>query len=143
MVTAQDFEGAWRLVSVGFRHTNGQLVPLYGTDPRGLLVYAVSGHMAAQVMHPQRPDVPTREAPHALAAYHALVTGYVAYFGTYTVDAQAGTVNHHVQGALIPQWVGTTQVRHYEFAGRTLTLRVPLDQLGSHLQSGALVWERL
>lgn len=143
MVTALDFEGTWRLVSVDFRHTNGQPVPLYGTDPQGLLVYAADGHMAAQVMHPQRPAVPTRDAPHALAAYHALVTGYIAYFGTYTVDAQAGTVSHHVQGALIPQWVGGTQVRHYEFSGNRLTLRVPADQLGRHLLSGALVWARV
>jgi hypothetical protein len=142
MITARDFEGTWRLVSVDFYAANGQLVPLYGADPRGLLVYAPGGHMAAQVMHPQRPPIPSRDAPHALAAYHALLTGYVAYFGTYDVDAQAGAIRHHVQGALIPQWVGGTQVRYYAFAGRRLTLRVPTDQLGSNLRSGELVWER-
>ena len=143
MITARDFEGAWQLAGVDFRHTNGQPVPLYGRDPQGLLVYTASGHMTAQVMHPQRPPVPGREAPGALAAYHALLIGYIAYFGTYTVDSQAATISHQVQGALIPQWVGGTQVRHYEFAGRRLTLRVPLDQLGSNLQSGELIWERI
>ncbi len=143
MITARDFEGTWRLVGVDFRHTNGQPVPLYGSEPQGLLFYDAAGRMAAQVMHPQRPPVAGRDAPGALNAYHMLVTGYIAYFGTYSVDSEAATISHHVQGALIPQWVGGTQVRHYEFAGGRLALRVPQDQLGSHLQSGELVWERV
>ena len=126
MITADDFVGAWRLIGVDYRHANGQPVPLYGQDPQGLLVYAPSGHMAAQVMHPQRPALPAgRDDPGAVAAYHTILTGYVAYFGTYTVEAGAGTVLHYVQGSLLPEWVGSTQVRHFEFAGRRLTLRVP------------------
>ncbi len=144
MLTAEAFVGAWRLIGVEYRHANGQVVPLYGQDPQGLLVYAPSGHMAAQVMHPRRPATPaSRDDPGALAAYHAIVAGYAAYFGTYTVDAEAGIVLHRVLGSLLPQWVGSLQVRHFEFAGQRLTLRLPAEQLGSGLRSGELVWERV
>ena len=65
-------------------------------------------------------------------------TGYSAYYGSYAVDEKAGTVTHHVEGAWFPNWIGTKQVRRYEFSGNRLTLRADLPA-----GPGVLVWERI
>ena len=51
--------------------------------------------------------------------------GFLAYFGTYTVDEKAGVVVHHVEGASFPNWIGTDQRREFTLSGRRLTLRTP------------------
>ena len=41
----------------------------------------------------------------------------------------------------MPNWVGTDQVRHFEFQGNRLYLKGPLERGG--LEEVSLVWERL
>ena len=83
---------------------------------------------------------PDRERPKANAEptpdeAKAALTGYIAYFGHYTVDEQARTVTHHRQGSVQP---GDTAdlVRGYEFRGDRLILRPP----GTTYE---VVWERI
>jgi hypothetical protein len=33
---------------------------------------------------------------------------------------------HHIEAALLPNWVGTDQLRHFAFDGKYLTLKRPL-----------------
>ncbi len=66
----------------------------------------------------------------------AAITGYIAYFGTFTVDEKARTVTHHRTGNINPGGLGDF-VRRYEFApGDRLILR-PMENMN------ALTWERL
>jgi hypothetical protein len=55
---------------------------------------------------------------HALAAY----TAYVAYFGTYTVDAEKCVVTHHVEGSLAPDFTDTDQPRPFKLEGDRLEI---------------------
>src|SRR5260370_1867969 len=55
---------------------------------------------------------------HALAAY----TAYVAYFGTYTVDAEKRMVTHHVEGSLAPDFTHTDQPRPFNLEGDRLEI---------------------
>jgi hypothetical protein len=57
-------------------------------------------------------------AEHALAAYSA----YVAYFGTYTVDAEKNVVTHHVEGSLAPEFTDTDQPRPFKLEGDRLEI---------------------
>ena len=67
------------------------------------------------------------------------VTGFVAYFGTFDVDAATHTVIHHVQASLFPSWAGTDLKRNFHFEGRSLVLtRVSPDGTSSD----RLVWDR-
>jgi hypothetical protein len=52
----------------------------------------------------------------------AAFTAYVAYFGTYTVDAAKNVVIHHVEGSLKPSFIGTDQPRPFILAGDHLTI---------------------
>ena len=65
----------------------------------------------------------------------AALAGYVAYFGSYTVDEERRVVTHHRQGSVQP---GDTAdlVRGYELVGDRLTLRPP----GTSYQ---VIWERI
>jgi Lipocalin-like domain len=47
----------------------------------------------------------------------AAFEGYLAHFGTYTSDAKAGTVAHHLEDRLVPGRRGTDNIRWFEFHG--------------------------
>jgi hypothetical protein len=65
--------------------------------------------------------------------------GYVAYWGTYSVDEAAMTLHLHLDGSVRPGWVGGNQHRKFEFPddGRQLTLYYIVEQ-GMH----RLTWEK-
>ena len=55
---------------------------------------------------------------------------YFGYFGTYTVDQDAGKVVFHVEGAAYPNYVGTDQQRSFAVDGNRLTIRTPPERAG-------------
>ena len=56
----------------------------------------------------------------------ALHNSMVAYTGRWSIDGDKFVTQ--VDGAWDPSWVGTEQVRHFVFDGRTLSIRTaPLD----------------
>ena len=131
---AKRFLGTWRLVSIV---SDGQMYPAYGDHPVGLIYYDSTGHMAVQVMPDRtRPKFAGR-APTPDEAQSALV-GYVAYFGTFTVNESARTVTHHRAGSLTPGMVGVDLVRRYEFDQKDRLILTPVEAPAVHL-----TWERL
>lgn len=130
---AKSFIGTWRLVSITL---NGQINPDRGPNPTGLIIYDGNGYMAVQIM-------PDRERPKYVGSKptgeeaQAALLGYTAYFGTYTVDAVAGTVTHHRQGNVIPG-VAREVVRRYEFAPGDRVILTPVENPASRL-----TWERV
>jgi hypothetical protein len=99
------------------------------------MIYDNLGNMAVQVM-------PMRERQKFAAAQptpdeaKTAITGYLAYFGTYTVDGPAHTITHHRRGSLNPGQVGEDAVRQYEFAEGN---RLVLSPVGTREQ---IIWER-
>jgi Lipocalin-like domain len=126
------FIGTWRLVSIT---RNGNTDPNRESHPAGLIYYDNTGHMAAQIM-PEgvRPKYAGPEPTPDEAK--AAITGYIAYFGTYTVDESARTVTHHRMGNIVPG-APTDVVRRYEFASDD---RLILRPVNNHDE---LIWERI
>jgi len=52
---------------------------------------------------------------------------YFGYFGTYTIDENAGTVTHHIEESWFPNLIGTQQVRHYRFQRNQLVLNADTE----------------
>jgi hypothetical protein len=136
------FAGVWRLIRCESRDAEGQVREPFGPHPVGRIVYDRSGRMSAQLMNPDREGAlyspaggVSRDATEE--DVRRAVGGYVAYFGTFSVDETKGVVIHHVQCALDPSWVGGDQVREYEFDGDRLTLSAGLS--GRRVR---LTWER-
>lgn len=114
------FVGTWRLVS---------------DTTTGIMIYDNLGNMAAQVM-PNRVRRKYAAAEPTPEEAKDAITGYLAYFGTYTVDEQARTITHHRKGNINPGGVGDDVVRVYVFESND---RVVLTPAGS---TNKIVWER-
>ena len=115
---ARRFVGAWRYVGTRIDGGNWDR----GPNPKGMIYYGPHGEMSVQVA----PDVKRTRAGAMMTpdeAFNAL-KDYIAYFGTYSIDAKAGTVTHHRLDSIQPG-DSADLVRRYEFIGDRLVLRPP------------------
>jgi hypothetical protein len=135
--------GVWNLVSLCAQDPSGETGYPFGRHAQGRLIYEPNGRMAVQLMDPNRPRF-TSDDPmvSSKAEVRAAFGGYTAYYGTYFVNPDEQTIVHHIEAALLPNWVGTDQPRQFEFDGKYLTLKGPL-LLGGVQRVVSLVWERL
>lgn len=122
------FIGTWRLVSIESDTPNPNRGPR-----RGMIYYDSTGHMAVQI-RPDRARSSWTGRPTPEQALDA-ITGYTAYFGTYTVDEEAQTITHHREGSLAPGRVDF--VRGYEFVPGDRLILSPVNST-THL-----TWERI
>jgi hypothetical protein len=139
-----DFVGTWRLVSTEFHSEDGLPVESpYGRAPQGILTYDARGNMAAQLSQGHRESFAVNDRKAGSdAETRAAFESYQAYNGRYRIDEQERVVIHTVTQALLPNWVGSEQRRHYTFKDGKLILRTPPMLIGGKHVSGALVWER-
>ena len=118
--------GAWRYVGA---KVDGK--PISG--PHGIIYYDPSGYMSVQVA----PDVVRGKAGGVATPEEAkaAIDGYIAYFGTYSIDEQAQTVTHHRQASIQPGDVADL-VRKFKIEGDKLTL----NTVGTNY---FVYWERM
>ena len=135
--------GSWKLISFHSQDSSGQTAYPFGKDAQGRLIYEPDGRMAVQLMNPNRPGF-TSDDPLVTSEtdVRAAFGGYTAYYGTYSVNPDERTITHRIEAALLPNWVGTDQRRHFEFDGKYLTLK-GLLRLGGVQGVVSLVWERM
>jgi len=129
--SAKQLIGTWRLVEI--KGGDGKMDPNRGARPSGLIYYDAHGNMAAQIM-PDRPRAKYAVAQPTPEEAKAAITGYTAYFGTYTVDEKARTVTHHRKANLNPGGIDTV-VRRYEFVTRDRIILRPVEN------QNQLTWE--
>ena len=124
--------GTWRLISGEVLDDAGS-VAIEMTD--GMLHYAPSGHMCAQL-------VVSARAPGS--KLHRAVGDFIAYFGTYSVSEELHTVTHRIEGGYGCYSPGRTLVRSYEIEDDVLFLRASLAEQSSVPlgTTGIAVWER-
>ena len=145
MMEADKFIGTWRPISAEFHAEDGSLVDSpYGTEPQGVLMYDAEGNMAAQLSSKDRTPFAVNDRWGGTAEETRAAFGsYQAYFGRYVVDEREHTVTHLVAQALLPNWIGTKQVRYYKFQDGRLILRTPVIYIGGKRVTGTLVWEKV
>jgi hypothetical protein len=131
--------GAWRLVSMVAIAPDGTITHTLGEHPEGQISYTPGGQMAALLQHTERPALSgtAREATDAEAV--AAWRTFIAYFGSYSIDLDAGALVHHVQGAYLPSMVGTDQVRYFTFEDDLLMLQPPATAAGS----AKIIWQKI
>jgi hypothetical protein len=135
--------GSWKLISFHSKDSSGQTTYPFGKNAQGRLIYEPDGRLAVQLMNPNRPRFASDDPlVTSEAEVRAAFDGYTAYYGTYSVNPDQQTIVHHIEAALLPNWVGTDQLRHFEFDGKYLTLKGDL-LLGGVQGVVSLVWERL
>jgi len=137
----EQFVGCWKLISHEFKTPEGRVFHPWGDDPVGSVIFDAKGNFSAQIMRRDRKtfasESPTPEE--AKAAY----VSYMAYYGTFEINAEDGILLNHVEGALNPDWVGGDQIRYFEFSDDKITLRTPPIKRGDIEITGTLAWERV
>jgi hypothetical protein len=137
------FVGTWKLVSIEQRNARGEVIPpaasaASGSPNRtGYIIYDPAGYVAVSIMPVGRkkyagPQPTEGEAKEA-------ITGYAAYFGTFTINEAEGAVTHRLQGSLNPG-MAVDQKRFFDLSGNRLTLKPPPAANGNQTR---LTWERL
>ncbi len=138
----EQFIGTWKLVSIEFRRSDGQLTYPMGRDAVGIIMYDANGHMSVNIMRPDRQAFATGDQLKGTPMeIKSAFEGFVAYYGVYEVNQENGTVTHHVEGSLFPNWVGSAQRRFFEFSGNRLTLSTAPILMGGQQVTGVLNWE--
>jgi hypothetical protein len=141
------FVGVWKLVSCESKNkTSGEARYPFGPNPVGRITYDQAGRMSALLMNPGRRPVGGSPARGSTAVIgeascdeiREMVTGFIAYFGSFEIDESARTVIHHVQASLIPSWVGKDLRRTYEFSRANQLVLTATSDLGTT----RLVWQR-
>ena len=134
------FVGTWKLIDIEQRNTKGEVIQPTSAAPgnrTGYLIYDPAGYIAVSIMPIGRKKYAGAQATEDEAK--AAITGYAAYFGTFTIDEGGASVTHHLQGSLNPG-MARDQKRFFEFAGNRLTLKPPAAANGNQSR---LTWERM
>jgi hypothetical protein len=133
--------GTWRLKRWETRTADGRVAYPLGRDAVGYLIYTRGGHMAVAMMRANRPAFAGDDLIGGTIEEKAMAaTDYVTYCGRYEI--RNGTVIHHVELSLFPNWVGATQVRFAEVEADELTITTEPLAIGGQTVN-RLVWERV
>lgn len=121
--------GTWRLVEFWDRDTPAAPKQYaYGERPTGFFVYDPTGHVSIQIARgPRAPAIAAERGEDWFRASSTeelrdVVESFRAYFGTYTVDRQAGVVVHQVEGDSRALYTGTPQPRRFRLVGDSLII---------------------
>ncbi|HEX6897045.1 MAG TPA: lipocalin-like domain-containing protein [Bryobacteraceae bacterium] len=141
------FPGIYKLVSWKNTNADGTVVEPMGADPIGRITYHKSGHMSVQLMRRDRRPLPRLDLQTATAdelrtalrtAQGGTAGGFVAYMGTYEVQADRHIVIHHLEGGSSPTFTGQNFERRYELTDKGINLSAP-----PNFDNNKLVWERV
>ncbi len=109
----------------------------WGDEVFGYLLYSAEGYMSGNLS----PAINRRAALKTAARKVKGTRDYIAYSGRYTVEG--GTVTHHVEVSLFPNWVGLPQVRFYSLTEDTLVLQTPPIESDKGMVTAQLTWKRV
>ena len=132
----------WKLNSVVRKVlATGERLNQLGEHPNGYLSYSSDGRMYAIVSAENR--VKPREFAPTDEERIMLHRTFQAYAGTYTLEP--GKVVHHVDISWNESFTGTDQVRFYNLAGSTLTIKTAPAKSAIDGREGVtlLVWEKV
>jgi hypothetical protein len=147
-MAASDLIGTYKLDSFELKFDDGMVEHPLGRNAEGLIVYTREGFFSGQMMQKGRPKF--AQAPQSAAQkdfgsdaeLRAAFNGYVAYYCSYDVEEARKIVNHRIISALIPNWEGQVNVRHYEFKGEVLVLSSPPMIVNGRQARSVLHWRR-
>jgi Lipocalin-like domain len=141
--SAPSLVGTWQLVAYEARDSAGGVQYPLGQGAIGQFTFDANGHMSLMLMKPDRPLFASHDLHRGTdAEVRAAFDGFIAYFGTYTVDPAKRTVALHMRAASYPNWVGGDQIRYYKLDGPRLVLTTPPIPVNGRSLVLTLAWER-
>jgi hypothetical protein len=132
--------GAWAYVSSTATLQDGS--PLWGINPKGLMIFTENGRFSWQLFRSDRPKFASKNRMQGTPEENAAdLRGSLAYFGTYSVDEAEKTITTVVEGSTFPNSEGETLKRHVtRISADTLIYENPATTRGERVEA---VWHRL
>jgi hypothetical protein len=135
------FAGAWTLLDATFTASDGTTLMPWGESPVGTFLVLESGDSAVQIMRRQHSaftsDLPTP------AEKERVYDEYFSYFGHFRANDAEHTIVGEVEGAMNPNWIGSTQLRYVEVEDDDhIVLRTPPLPMAGRQLVGRLRWQR-
>ena len=141
----QRFIGTWELENSYSEKGDKKIAFPLGEKVFGRINYDLAGNMAAQLMSSARKAFSSRNPQEVRDdEYRVAFHGYTSYFGTFTIDKDAGTITHHVLGASAPSWPGHDQLRYFELTQNNLILKTPpMRGQDGEKSVHTLIWKKI
>jgi len=140
--------GSWTLLLIDGIKADGTKMPLYGPNPKGMVIFGADGRYSQQIMRDTRRKFAANDrlkgTPEELKA---AAEGINTQFGTYVVDEASKTLTQRIEGSSFPNWDNTVQKRTIsalvgdEFVYVTETPSTIVPSLG--LVRTEIAWHRL
>lgn len=116
--------------------------PAFGDNPRGRLILGTDGRFLLMLARTTLPKFAAGSRDKGTAEENkAVVSGSIANFGTYAIDAKDKTITLNIEASTYPNWDGTSQKRPLKVEGDKLSYTV-----GTPSGGGApinVVWKRV
>jgi hypothetical protein len=104
--------GTWTFVSALDVHPDGKKIDRWGSNPKGIFMFDAHGHFAQFITRSDLPKFAAGTVDKGTAdEAKAVLAGFVASFGTYTINEADKTITTHVEGSVFPNLVGRDQKR--------------------------------
>jgi hypothetical protein len=94
--------GTWSLVSIYEEDAGGEDVDSFGANPEGHLVLDRSGHFSLEIFGERRKSAAHSQVIRTSADAQSLLQSSLAYFGTYSIGEDSGSLTLTVQRSLFP-----------------------------------------
>ena len=135
----QQLVGTWTFVSSTTKLPDG--TPLWGSNPRGLVIFTDNGRYSSQLMRSDRPKFASNNRAQGTPEENkATVLGTISSFGTYSVNEANKTFTVRFEGSSYPNMEGTEQTRPFTITGDELRVTNPSPSVGG--QPSQLVYKR-
>jgi len=128
--------GIWKLISMEKQNIDGDVLEKFNWI--GRLRYDDKGYMSVQLMDSNRPHLEDWESSEEIKK---AFEGYNAYYGTYDIDHEEGSVTHHTEGSLFPNWTGIDLKRFFKLTDNRLELITTPMQENDTEVVWQLIWE--
>lgn len=141
MANSNRFVGTWRLIRCEHKMSDGTSRFPWGLDAKGLLLYTSDGYMSAFLMKADRHRFASDDIFEGTASERVdAMESCLAYAGRYRVEEKR--VVHIVELSPFPNWIGSEQIRLFEWRGAQLILSSLPFQTSRGEETAYLTWER-
>src|SRR4051794_29928008 len=125
----EELVGAWSFVSSTGKAPDGG--PVWGENPKGLLIFMPDGHYASMIMRSDRRKFSSNNRLQGTTDENkSVVQGTIATFGKYTVDEDKRAFKVRFEGSTFPNNEGAEQTRPVTIAGDELKIQNPASTAG-------------
>ncbi len=99
--------GAWTLVSADSVRSDGSRVAVFGSNPRGIMIFSRDGYFALVQMRAELPPIVAKSRDQGTPEENrAIVQGSIAYFGKYSVNEAEKVITIKLEGSTFANLLG-------------------------------------